>query len=45
MKTSLDFFLSGRSEWDTESLRERPFDLEAARRSFQEANRRFQAGK
>jgi len=39
-----DFFAKGRSEWDAESLRERPFDLEAARRSFQEATKRFQAG-
>jgi predicted metal-dependent enzyme (double-stranded beta helix superfamily) len=37
-----DFFkLEGRSEWDPEALRERPFDLEAARRTFQEANERF----
>ena len=27
-----DFFKSGRSEWDPETLRERPFDLEGARR-------------
>ena len=40
-----DFFLPGRSEWDAESLRERPFDLAAARRSFEQANRRFQAGR
>ena len=39
-----DFFAKGRSEWDAESLRERPFDLEAARRTFDEANQRFQAG-
>lgn len=37
-----DFFAVPRSEWDAETLRERPFDLEAARRTFQEANRRFQ---
>jgi predicted metal-dependent enzyme (double-stranded beta helix superfamily) len=36
-----DFFQPGRSEWDPEQLRERPFDLEAARRTFQEANERF----
>ena len=36
-----DFFKPGRSEWDPEALRERPFDLEAARRSFREANERF----
>lgn len=36
-----DFFGPGRSEWDPEALRERPFDLEAARRTFREANERF----
>ena len=39
-----DFFAKGRSEWDAETLHERPFDLEAARRVFEEANKRFQAG-
>lgn len=38
-----DFFGTPRSEWDSETLRERPFDLEAARRSFREANERFKA--
>lgn len=38
-----DFFKAGRSEWDPGSLRERPFDLEAARRTFREANERFKA--
>jgi predicted metal-dependent enzyme (double-stranded beta helix superfamily) len=38
-----DFFKPGRSEWDAETLRERPFDLEAARRTFTEANERFKA--
>jgi len=38
-----DFFAPGRSEWDSESLHERPFDLEAARRVFEEANERFKA--
>jgi predicted metal-dependent enzyme (double-stranded beta helix superfamily) len=38
-----DFFAAPRSEWDAESLRERPFDLEAARRLFIEANERFKA--
>jgi predicted metal-dependent enzyme (double-stranded beta helix superfamily) len=38
-----DFFKPGRSEWDSETLRERPFDLEAARRTFTEANERFKA--
>ncbi|HEX5065241.1 MAG TPA: hypothetical protein VFY49_03945 [Myxococcota bacterium] len=35
-----DFFGTPRSEWDPETLRERPFDLEAARRSFREASER-----
>jgi len=38
-----DFFKPGRSEWDPETLRERPFDLESARRVFREANERFKA--
>ena len=39
-----DFFApDGRSEWDPETLRERPFDLDAARGRFREANERFQA--
>jgi predicted metal-dependent enzyme (double-stranded beta helix superfamily) len=38
-----DFFKPGRSEWDPETLRERPFDLEGARRLFREANERFKA--
>jgi predicted metal-dependent enzyme (double-stranded beta helix superfamily) len=36
-----DFFAAARSEWDAETLRERPWDIEAARRTFQEAARRF----
>jgi len=36
-----DFFAAARSEWDSETLRERPWDIEAARRTFQEAARRF----
>jgi predicted metal-dependent enzyme (double-stranded beta helix superfamily) len=41
-----DFFVTaGRHEWDPGTLRERPFDLEAARASFQEANARFAAGR
>jgi predicted metal-dependent enzyme (double-stranded beta helix superfamily) len=35
-----DFFGTPRSEWDPETLQERPFDLEAARRTFQEASAR-----
>ena len=41
-----DFFVTtGRSEWDPETLSERPFDLEAARANFQEANERFESGR
>ena len=40
-----DFFAQPRSEWDAETLRERPFDLERARRTFEEANRRFEAAR
>ena len=36
-----DFFAASRSEWDSDTLRERPFDLEAARRAFREAAQRF----
>ncbi len=38
-----DFFGTARSEWDPETLCERPFDLEAARRSFREAAERARA--
>jgi predicted metal-dependent enzyme (double-stranded beta helix superfamily) len=40
-----DFFDTPRSEWDAESLSERPFDLAAARKTFEEASRRFEAGR
>jgi len=33
-----DFFDPGRSEWDPETLREEPFDIERARRRFAAAN-------
>jgi len=36
-----DFFAAPRSEWDSETLRERPFDLEGAREVFRKAARRF----
>jgi predicted metal-dependent enzyme (double-stranded beta helix superfamily) len=36
-----DFFAASRSEWDSETLRERPWDLEGARRRFREAAQRF----
>ncbi len=38
-----DFFeVVGRSEWDPETLSERPLDLDAARERFREANDRFE---
>ncbi|MEO6708218.1 MAG: hypothetical protein ABI054_11260 [Planctomycetota bacterium] len=40
-----DFFATPRSEWDAETLVEQPFDLERARRIFEQANRRFEAGR
>ncbi len=36
-----DFFAAVRSEWDPETLRERPFDLERAKRVFEETNERW----
>ncbi len=39
-----DFFGVPRSEWDPQTLDERPFDVERARRVFEEANERAQAG-
>ena len=38
-----DFFAPGRSEWDPETLEERPFDIEKSRRIFRQANARFAA--
>ena len=38
-----NFFAPGRSEWDAMTLRERPYDLEAARKTFTEANERFKS--
>jgi predicted metal-dependent enzyme (double-stranded beta helix superfamily) len=40
-----DFFATPRSEWDAETLRERPFDLERARQIFREANERYEAAR
>jgi predicted metal-dependent enzyme (double-stranded beta helix superfamily) len=37
-----DFFRAARSEFDPETLKERPFDLEKAKRVFLEANSRLQ---
>jgi predicted metal-dependent enzyme (double-stranded beta helix superfamily) len=34
-----DFFRPGRSEWDAETLRERPYDAERTRALFEAANR------
>jgi predicted metal-dependent enzyme (double-stranded beta helix superfamily) len=36
-----DFFAAARSEWDPETLIERPFNLEQARRIFEETNARW----
>jgi predicted metal-dependent enzyme (double-stranded beta helix superfamily) len=36
-----DFFAPGRSEWDAETLRQRPFDVDGLRDKFREANERF----
>lgn len=38
-----DFFGTPRSEWDPETLKERPYDVERARRTFAEANARWEA--
>jgi predicted metal-dependent enzyme (double-stranded beta helix superfamily) len=40
-----DFFAPGRSQWDAETLLEQPFDLEAAKRSFEAATKRFESGR
>jgi predicted metal-dependent enzyme (double-stranded beta helix superfamily) len=41
-----DFFApAGRVQWDPETLREEPFDLEAARAAFREANEGFRSGR
>ena len=34
-----DFFAAERSEWDPETLREHPYDVEKTLRLFEEANR------
>jgi predicted metal-dependent enzyme (double-stranded beta helix superfamily) len=33
-----DFFAPGRKEWDAETLEERPYDIAAARRRFEDSN-------
>ena len=40
-----DFFGTKRSEWDAQTLRERPWSLEAAVRAFKEANACFEASR
>jgi hypothetical protein len=37
-----DFFAVPRSEFDAETLEERPYDIEKAKRLFLEANQRLQ---
>jgi predicted metal-dependent enzyme (double-stranded beta helix superfamily) len=39
-----DFFGPGRSDWDIDTLVERPFDIERTRTLFDEANARWRAG-
>lgn len=39
-----DFFGVPRSEWDPETMRERSWDIETAKRVFEEANARLRAG-
>lgn len=38
-----DFFAKPRSEWDPETLEERPYDMENMRRLFEQANERMRA--
>jgi predicted metal-dependent enzyme (double-stranded beta helix superfamily) len=38
-----DFFATPRSEWDPQTLEERPYNVEHARRAFQEAHERWLA--
>jgi len=38
-----DFFGMPRSDWDPETMQERPYDLERARRAFAAANERWRA--
>ena len=38
-----DFFGTPRSDWDPETLQERPYDMERVRKTFQEANARWRA--
>ena len=38
-----DFFTTPRSDWDPETMQERPYDVERTRRWFREANERWRA--
>ena len=38
-----DFFATPRSDWDPDTLRERPYDMERARKVFADANERWLA--
>jgi predicted metal-dependent enzyme (double-stranded beta helix superfamily) len=38
-----DFFATPRSEWNAETLREAPFDVETTMRMFEEANAAYEA--
>ena len=40
-----DFFAPGRSEWDAETLAERPFDVKALHANFREASERFESSR
>jgi hypothetical protein len=40
-----DFFAVPRSEWDPQTFEERAFDLEHAKRVFEESNQRLRAAK
>ncbi|MFK7885706.1 MAG: hypothetical protein AB8G16_02485 [Gammaproteobacteria bacterium] len=39
-----DFFAQPRSEWNAQTLQERPYDIENTRRVFREANERYKNG-
>ena len=40
-----DFFAVPRSEWDPQTLEERAFDIEHAKRVFEESNQRLRAAR
>ena len=39
-----DFFAAQRSEWDPKTFEEKPYDIEATLRAFEESNARLRAG-